>query len=74
MLIRGVQDWLMTSVEPLKPWADMERIDATTLHKLPDLSPLAPTIDLAHQHVYKENENITGNVICFKETLATFTI
>ena len=50
----------MTSKEPLKPWADAERVDATTLHKLPDLTPISPTIDLLHQYVYKENENITG--------------
>jgi len=46
--------------QPLPPFADEETVDASTGHVLPDLFPIAPTIDLRKQHVWRP-ENITGH-------------
>jgi len=50
---------MVYSNQPLPPFADEEMVDASTGHVLPDLFPIAPTIDLRKQHVWKP-ENITG--------------
>jgi len=57
--IRGKHNLMVYSNQPLPPFADEEMVDASTGHVLPDLFPIAPTIDLLKQHVWKP-ENITG--------------
>jgi len=50
---------MVYSNQPLPPFADEELVDASTRHVIPDLFPIAPTIDLRKQHVWRP-ENITG--------------
>ena len=50
---------MVYSNQPLPPFADEETVDASTSHVLPDIFPVAPTMDLRKQHVWRP-ENITG--------------
>jgi len=58
-MIRGTHNLMVYSNQPLPAFADEETVDASTGHVLPDLFPIAPTIDLRKQHVWRP-ENITG--------------
>ena len=49
----------MSADTPLAPFATDEQLDDSVMHTLPDLYPVAPTIDLKPSHVYRD-ENITG--------------
>ena len=51
---------MVYSDQPLPPFADEDVVDASTGYEMPDLFPIAPTIDLRKQHVWIP-ENITGN-------------
>jgi len=52
-------EWLSTSNKPLTPFADEMQVIDTVAHELPDIFPIAPTIDLKKIHVFKE-DNISG--------------
>ncbi|KAI0231495.1 39S ribosomal protein L37, mitochondrial [Lamellibrachia satsuma] len=57
--IRGEVEWLMSANRPLAPFTSEEVLDSSVTHSLPDMFPVAPTIDLKHQHVWRDT-NITG--------------
>ena len=59
--MRGEGEWLMSANRPLPPFASEELMDASMTHSLPDMFPVAPTIDLKHQHVWRD-DNITGRL------------
>lgn len=65
--VRGKNNLMVYSNRPLPPFADEEMVDASTRYVLPDLFPIAPTIDLRKQHVWKP-ENITGNFHLLADT------
>lgn len=51
-VIRGTSEWLVTSNKPLPQFVDEETVDASVNHAMPDLYPIAPTIDLHVEHNY----------------------
>jgi len=59
VMLRGTHDLMVYSNQPLPPFANEEMVDASTRHELPNLFPIAPTIDLRRQNVWRP-ENITG--------------
>merc|ERR1711982_99450 len=48
------------SSHALPSLADEDAIEKSKTHQLPDLFPIAPTIDLHKQHIYKPGLNDTG--------------
>ncbi|KAK2143922.1 hypothetical protein NP493_4363g00000 [Ridgeia piscesae] len=59
ILIQGEVEYLMSSNQPLAPFGSEDVIDSSVTHSLPDMFPVAPTIDLKHQHIWRDT-NITG--------------
>lgn len=59
VMVRGPQTATVFTNRPLEPFASQEVIDESVMYELPELFPLAPTIDLIKQHVWRP-ENITG--------------
>ena len=60
--IQGSSEMMIYSTHALRPFGDEETIDSTVTHTLPNLYPLAPTIDLKREHVYRE-ENIASKQV-----------
>ena len=58
VVVRGLAEWLITSSQPLPRFADVDAVDATTGHTLPDLYPILPTIDLIQENNYTLEHNI----------------
>jgi len=52
-------EWAVTSQRPLTPFAEDAQVIESISHEMPDLFPVAPTIDLKKKHIYK-TDNITG--------------
>lgn len=63
--IQSTVEWLLTGRRPLAPFADEEAVDASVTHQLPDMFPVAPTVDLTHEHIWRY-ENITGLLFVVK--------
>ena len=54
-------EWAVTSQRPLTPFAEDAQVIESISHEMPDLFPVAPTIDLKKKHIYK-TDNITGGL------------
>nr|KAG5686587.1 hypothetical protein BaRGS_013365 [Batillaria attramentaria] len=57
VVVRGMSEWLITSNKALPRFADEETVDTTVNYTLPDLFPIAPTIDLHVDHNYTLDHN-----------------
>ena len=44
---------LIDCLRPLPTFASHDVIDESAAHQLPDIYPIAPTIDLKHEHIYQ---------------------
>jgi len=52
--------WVVSSSTPVPSLADEDLVEKSSGHNLPDMFPIAPTIDFQQQHVYKPDINDTG--------------
>lgn len=59
VMIRGMNDLTTYTNRPLEQFASSEVVDESVVYNLPDIFPLAPTIDLVKQYVWSP-ENVTG--------------
>lgn len=59
VMVRGPQTATVFTNRPIEPFASQEVVDESVMYELPELFPLAPTIDLVKQHVWRP-ENVTG--------------
>eukprot|EP00079_Xenopus_tropicalis_P008404 XP_002931477.1 PREDICTED: 39S ribosomal protein L37, mitochondrial [Xenopus tropicalis] len=55
--VRGINGFLLSSKNPLKPVASESEIQATKEHRLESLYPLSPAIDLQEVNVYEERND-----------------
>jgi len=69
-MVRGPQTATVFANRPLEPFASQEVVDESVMYELPDLFPLAPTIDLIKQHVWRP-ENITGETECISLNISS---
>ncbi|XP_041373377.1 39S ribosomal protein L37, mitochondrial-like [Gigantopelta aegis] len=59
--IQGLSEWLLSSRNPLLPFADVDEVDGTAAKPLDTIYPIFPTIDLLKEHCYSV-QNQTGFV------------
>ena len=57
MRVSGEYECLMMGKAPLQPWGNQELVDTSAQHKLLDMFPMLPTIDLVPFNNYTVREH-----------------
>ncbi|KAK3769031.1 hypothetical protein RRG08_025550 [Elysia crispata] len=65
IIMRETLDILLTSDQMLAPFGEEADIDASVMHKIPDMWPVFPTVDFLETNNYElSNETGMRNVLC----------